>query len=233
MSRPESICNHHLFLDLLGPKAVTLDLGAYLGEFSREISRRTGSRVLAIEANPLIFDKMYESERVEKLNLAVGDSEGHVSLYLASNPLGTSVYSDHPYAGQEKVEVRATTLPKLIKDHCGGRLDLLKLNIEGAEIPTLRASDDRTLQSIQQITIQFHDFIPELHQAGEVALAKERLRDLGFGEIIFKSPNKDVLFVNLRAGALSPGRFLAEKLLVRLRQYLRVVQKRTGLSAKS
>ena len=126
----------------------------------------------------------------------------------------------------QAVEVRATTLPKLISDNCGGHLDLLKVNIEGAEIPMLRACDDRTLQGIGQITIQFHDFIPELNQASDVRRAKERLRRLGFGEILFKAPNKDVLFVNLRAGALGRGRFLAEKTIVRCRQYKRAAERK-------
>ena len=231
MSRPKCVCNHHLFLDLLGSESVVLDLGAYEGEFSRLISELTGAPVVAVEANPLVFDKTYSSGRVEKLNLAVGDCEGYVSLHLASNPLGTSVYSKHPYSGEETVEVRATTLPKLISDYCGGCLDLLKVNIEGAEIPTLRACDDHTLQAIQQITIQFHDFIPELDQATDALKAKERLHNLGFGEILFKRPNKDVLFVNLRSGSLGRGRFVAEKLLVRFRQYLRAAHKRLDRAA--
>jgi len=226
MPRPECICDHHLFVELLGPESVVLDLGAYLGVFSSDITERTDARVVAVEANPRQFDKIDDAERVKRLNCAVSDCEGLVRLYLGSNPLGTSVCPDHPYASEETIEVRATTLPRLISDHCGGRLDLLKVNIEGAEIPMLQACDDRTLQGIGQITIQFHDFIPELNQASDVRCAKQRLRDLGFGELLFKAPNKDVLFVNLRAGALSRGRFLAEKALVRCKQYKRAVEKK-------
>jgi FkbM family methyltransferase len=226
MGRPECICNHHLFLDPLGPESVVLDLGAYEGEFSREVSHRTGARAVAVEANPIMFERAYRSDRVEKLQLAVGDREGRVSLYLGSNPLGTSLFSGHPGASEQAVVVPATTLAKLISDHCGGRLDLLKVNIEGAEIPMLGCAEDRTLQSIGQITIQFHDFLPELDQVEDVRLAKQRLRRLGFREILFKSPNKDVLFVNLHAGTLSRLRFESEKLLVLVRQYLRAERKR-------
>ncbi len=228
MSRPQSLCNHHLFLDLVGPDSTVLDLGAYEGEFAREISQRTQAQVVAVEANPFMYEKMYTSERVTGLNLAVGDCEGRLRLFVGSNPLGSSVYSTHPYSDSDTIEVSATTLARLISDHCGGHVDLLKINIEGAEIPMLAAAADEVLQGISQITIQFHDFIPELNQAADVREAKARLQGLGFGEILFKSPNKDVLFVNLRTGVLGRGRFGAEKVLVRLRQYLRAVQKKLG-----
>jgi len=226
VSRPQALCHHHLFLDLVGPDSVALDLGAYEGEFARELSDRTGAKVVAVEANPMMCEKMSVSDRVAKVNLAVGDHEGTQSLFVGGNPLGSSVYSAHPYSGADAIDIPATTLERLISDHCGGRLDLLKVNIEGAEIPMLAAASDALLQGIGQITIQFHDFIPELDQVEDVRQAKQRLRDLGFGEILFKTPNKDVLFVNLPAKVMSPGRFKAEKTFVRLRQYARAVQKR-------
>ena len=61
MSRPQSLCNHHLFLDLLGGDSVALDLGAYEGEFARELSHRTGARVVAVEANPAMYETMFVS----------------------------------------------------------------------------------------------------------------------------------------------------------------------------
>lgn len=224
--RPECVCLHHAFLDLLGPGSTVLDLGAYEGEFSREVSERTGARAVAVEASPAMFEATFTSPRVRKVNLAVGDRQGHVALFVGRDPLGTSVYSDHPAAGDDAVDVPMTTLPALIDDYCDSTVDLLKVNIEGAEIPMFRACDDRTLQGIGQITIQFHDFIPELDMAADVASVKGRLRRLGFGEILFKAPNKDVLFVNLGAGVLGRGRFLAEKALVRYKQYRRALQKK-------
>lgn len=226
MSRPQSLCNHHLFLDLLGGDSVALDLGAYEGEFARELSHRTGARVVAVEANPAMYETMFVSDRVKGLNLAVGDCEGTLSLFVGSDPLGTSVYGSHPNTSSDTIDVPSTTLERLVADHCGGRLDLLKANIEGAEIPMLAAASDAVLQGIGQITIQFHDFLPELNQAADVGRTKARLLDLGFGEILCKTPNKDVLFVNLRAGVMGRGRFEAEKAFVRLRQYARAARKK-------
>ena len=226
LSRPRCLCDHHAFLDLVKPDSHVLDLGAFKGEFSREIAELTGSRVVAVEANPTLVAAMPAVEGVKLLNLAVADREGHLRLFIGSNLLGTSVYASHPYASDETVDVPATTLASVIAQHCGGRVDLLKVNIEGAEIRMLRSTDDSVLQGIAQITIQFHDFIPELDQAADVVEAKRRLRELGFGEILFKSPNKDVLFVNLAAGVMPRARFSAERTLVKLRQYARAAQKK-------
>ncbi|MEM7482256.1 MAG: FkbM family methyltransferase [Acidobacteriota bacterium] len=229
MAQAANICAHHVFLDLVDPEASVLDLGAYEGGFARELSERTGARVIAVEANPQMFEQLYSSERVTKLHLAVADQEGTIRLHLGDNPLGNSVFASHPNSDGEQVEVPALTLEQVIARHCGGRVDLLKVNIEGAEIPMLEATSDATLQAIRQITIQFHDFLPELDQKEDVVRAKTRLKDLGFGEILFKTPNKDVVFLNLRAGAISPARFRVERLRVRVKQYLRAAQKKLGL----
>lgn len=228
MSRPQCLCDHHLFLDLLGPNSIALDLGAFEGQFAQELSRKTGARAIAIEANPRMFETIPETELVTPLNMAVAAEPGVLELFVGNNPLGTSVFSSHPESGSETFEVPATTLEQLIMDYGDGRLDLLKVNIEGAEIAMFDATPDAVLRAIGQITIQFHDFLPELNQAEDVNRIKARLRDLGFGEILFKTPNKDVLFVNLRARMMSPARFRLERAVVRARQYLRAAEKKLG-----
>jgi hypothetical protein len=78
------------------------------------------------------------------------------------------------------------------------RVDLLKLDIEGSEIPLLRITPDDILLRISQITVEFHDFInpddlPLIHQIDQ------RLRGLGFRRVKFsRGVWANCLFINTR-----------------------------------
>ena len=60
------------------------------------------------------------------------------------------------------------------------RVDVLKLDIEGAEFQVLSESPAHVLQSIGQITVEFHDFLPAWRDAKHMAGVRQRLQSLGF-----------------------------------------------------
>jgi len=76
-------------------------------------------------------------------------------------------------------------------------VELLKIDIEAAEIALLLDTPAAILQRFQQITVEFHDF-RDRSLGPDVRRAKERLRGLGFRELRFTLNNEDVLFVNER-----------------------------------
>ena len=81
-------------------------------------------------------------------------------------------------------------------------IDLLKLDIEGAEIDMFDNTTDQDLRSATQITTEFHDFIyPE--QGAAVARIRERMSDIGFWVLPFSLDNTDVLFLNKNSGVSS------------------------------
>lgn len=75
------------------------------------------------------------------------------------------------------------------------RINLLKMDIEGSEIDVLSSLSKETLEKIDQITVEFHDFLwPELNK--KVEETKNRLCDLGFYCIPFSVTNNGgVLFI--------------------------------------
>jgi len=91
------------------------------------------------------------------------------------------------------------TLAELRRRAGVGRIDLLKMDIEGAEIELFEACSDDELQAVMQITVEFHEFLyPE--QAEAVARIKERMRRLGFWVLPFSLDNTNVLFLNRKTG---------------------------------
>ena len=81
--------------------------------------------------------------------------------------------------------------------------DLVKIDIEGAEFELFDATSDHVLQSVGQLTVEFHDFMnPDWSEA--VNRLKERMADLGFQIFGFSGRfNGDVLFLNRRMINLS------------------------------
>jgi Methyltransferase FkbM domain len=103
-------------------------------------------------------------------------------------------------------------------------VDLLKLDIEGAELDVLDSIDDETLRRIRQISVEFHDFTyPDT--AGRVGSIRQHLRAAGFHDICFSRDNSDVLFINRNLGVSQPNLMLLRTVV----KYARGISRRLGL----
>ena len=212
----ENIRGHHLFTQPLSKKAVVIDLGAFKGDFSKYISQQFQCKIFAIEANPIVFPETYHDKNVIKFNKAITDKNGIIRFYLANNPEGNSIFQSHRDANGSFVEVEGITLSSFLAEQGIKYVDILKVDIEGAEIQLFNNLDDIVLNKIGQITIEFHDFITELDITQEVLSIKNRLKQLGFKEIICEYPNKDVLFIKLEKVGISIFQFYFERLIMHL-----------------
>lgn len=204
-----------------------IDLGAHLGEFSQGVHRSYGCRCLAVEANPELFKRMASGEGIEKLNCAIAGADGQVSFTIDPNPEASHLAQDSR-PGSNAVIVSGCTL-ETIKQRAGiTSIDLLKLDIEGAEFEVLASLSDSALQAIPQITVEFHDFIDELRCSARVAETKCRLIALGFACVVFsRVHNSDVLFVNRRYWRASPLQWFYLKHVARYFQGAqRILQRR-------
>ncbi len=95
------------------------------------------------------------------------------------------------------------------------KIDLLKIDIEGAEIALFDSTSNDVLSRIRQITVEFHDFIPELGIQNDVKRTKLRLQSLGFYCIEWSRTNTDVLFINRHASSTSWIDYLFAKYVLR------------------
>ncbi len=191
----DNIRGHH-FYNCLGPDSVVVDLGAYRGDFACRISEKYGCRVYAVEASPDAFEQLPMSDLVSKHHYVVSNQTGRVRFYPGTNPEGSSIFSSHKHATNQWVDVGSITLVEFMGRQGIDHIDLLKLDIEGAEVDLLEDLDLEVLQRIDQITVEFHDFMQELNIVGRVRAVKKRLHKLAFFTLVCMRPNKDVLFVN-------------------------------------
>lgn len=155
------VADEIFFGDPPEPGGVAIDVGAGVGEITRTLARALGpdGHVIAIEAHPAtrgaleLMLELNEIRHVEVVAAAVAAASGKVSIsdgeHWEANALAP---------GGGGVEVPAITLDELVLDRRIERIDLLKMNIEGAEVEALRGMA-RTLERCRRVVVECHDFL--------------------------------------------------------------------------
>ena len=178
----------------LGPDDTVIDCGANLGEVTARLARR-GARVHAFEPDPYCFgrlqDRFGSRPNIVLHNAAVGAAGGTVRLYRSrffaeDNALWSQ--STSQYATKNNVDPSAhfdATVVDLATfvGALDGRVALLKIDIEGAEVAVLnRLIDDGLMDRIDAVFVETHERkIPEL--AEPTAALRQRIADLGLARV--------------------------------------------------
>jgi len=196
---------HSFFGALLDQPAAVADLGAHRGDFFAALkSEYSISRALLIEANPTLAESLKETfgKESDVLHAAVvgANSKGAVMFTRSTNPESSSIFKEWSaaYGIADQVDVPAINLSSVIRG-LGGRVDLVKFDIEGAEVDVLKEACASDLNSCGQLTVEFHDRRPPLTRR-DVDNVCRRMRAEGYLIVKPNWPNvDDVLFVNLKS----------------------------------
>lgn len=163
---PETV---EVFLAHLQPGMVFVDVGAHVGQYSILGSSRVGpnGEVHAFEPDPDTFRRLTRnillnrSTNVRTNQLALADTEGDGLLYLSSvaNVGGNSL---QPFEGKSgaagSTSVSITTLDRYVDAQRLSRIDLLKLDVEGAELLALRGGEHALSTCRPLILVEFSAF---------------------------------------------------------------------------
>jgi FkbM family methyltransferase len=133
--------------DLTLPEApsTVVDLGGNIGAAAVYFATRwPDAQVVVAEPDPDAFGRLERNTSafaaVRPLRVAVAESEGEAQLYRSGYSLTSSLVPGGPgSASSETIRVSTLTLDALVDRHCGGRVDLVKFDVEGAEYGMLRA----------------------------------------------------------------------------------------------
>ena len=127
-----------LLLEGLAPGSVFVDVGAYLGYYGLSAAR-LGASVVMVEANPAtatLLERNIDAnglrERVTVHHCAVGAEQGTATFHVGRGDGSSDGFTD-PGAVRQKIEVPVQRLEDLV-----GTADVLKADIEGAEVEMLR-----------------------------------------------------------------------------------------------
>ena len=193
-----SLVHHSICPDLLTADSVVLDLGANYGAFANATASRFRCGVYAVEASPRVFAKMPAGDFVKKFNFAICGRSGAATLNISSNHEVTSLKRLDNWEYIDTVKVEGLSLDEFLKTASIPQIDLLKVDIEGAEIEVFNSCSDAFLRSIDQITVEFHEWVGGSSKT-EVKDVVSRLQALGFFVFKLSRANfSDVLFVHRR-----------------------------------
>lgn len=142
----------------LSASSVVFDLGGYKGDWAQEIFDRFGCQVWIFEPVPSfaqgIRRRFHDHDKIKVFEFGLAASDGSVELNLAEN--SSSQFSSK---GGATTTIRLSDVGSFFSSHAISKIDLMKINIEGAEYDLLDSMLDRGLSDrITDLQIQFHDF---------------------------------------------------------------------------
>jgi FkbM family methyltransferase len=120
------------------PRGTVIDAGAHVGLWSL-LASRTAEHVIALEPNPInhrvlqLNRQLNGAENIECHAAALWTEDGTVAFQSSWHTTGGSVSSK----GDRRVQARS--LDSLIAEH--GDIDVLKIDIEGAELEVIPAAE--------------------------------------------------------------------------------------------
>lgn len=196
-----NVCGHSFLRGLLCDKAIVLDCGANHGDFSGWISNNLNAVVHAFEPDPRLFSKLPPLPRVHFYPLAVSGSGRSLRLMLGEARCSTACFCENP--GQQATIVDSVRLDQFCLKHSMSRIDLIKMDVEGAEIGILASLSNEFLSNVGQLTVEFHDFIQK-NETSRIRNVILKLKNAGFFYIRFSFFDyADVLFINKNIHHLS------------------------------
>jgi FkbM family methyltransferase len=184
-----NICEHTFFTSGLNAGSVIIDAGSNNGNFSRGCMDLFGCVPYALEANPESAARII-GPRV--FPYALGAKSTEFEFFIGPNSEACSMFRIPEHT--TSITVKAVSLKDFLHEQHLKRVDLLKVDIEGAELDVL--SGLASMDNIVQASVEFHDFMfPDQAQKVDTVIA--HMTALGFDCYNFTSPiREDVLFVN-------------------------------------
>ncbi|MFT7600162.1 MAG: FkbM family methyltransferase [Acidimicrobiales bacterium] len=145
---------------------VVIDAGASIGTFAYAAAEAVGptGQVIAIEAHPQSFAALKKGvdesdfDNIVCVNVALSDRPGTLDIGTSDDYRLSSVIA---VEGQTS-SVEAVTIDELVARHELGKIDMVKMNIEGAETTALAgATESARAGKIGSLAVSCHDFMFE------------------------------------------------------------------------
>src|SRR5215469_6854984 len=154
-------------LSCLRVGGTVIDVGANIGCFSIAAAKIVGSdgRIIAIEPEATTFRRLKENisingiSNIVPVNVAIADASEVKIFAPKSKTLFTSMYESvdgHTISGNVQL-ISAKKLAAVIEEFSIPRVDLLKLDCEGAEYAIIETLTTDIAQTISNIIIEFHN----------------------------------------------------------------------------
>jgi FkbM family methyltransferase len=175
----------------LSDDATCLDVGANIGLYSLALSAvAPEGRIYAFEPSPSAFSHLQENVRangigqVETTQVAVSDRVGSVTFHDFSFFSAGSFSSDEGSLlstdsyGSSAFQAATTTLDTFVAERGIGRVDVIKIDVEGAELGVLEGAAEVLAKHQPVVLLEFNSFGFTIHQSVLPQVALARLKEI-------------------------------------------------------
>ena len=156
-----------------------VDVGANVGHYTlKAATQHTDIKVISIEAHPKNYEALCRNiscnrfSNIIPINMAASDKRGKVTLYehiTDDNRLLTDDFSIHTdHNKKSSIEIESDTIDNILKKVRIERPDVLKMDIEGAEVLALKGATE-TLDKLRKIIVEIHE--DNMQSVREILLA--------------------------------------------------------------
>jgi len=142
------------------PGWTVVDAGANVGAFAVR-QAQIGARVVAFEPNPGCARRLWGTvsrnglDQVTLVPCALGATPGTATLAVGGSTLAGSIVETPEDGAAEQLQVKVDTLDHVAEGLGLGRIDLLKVDVEFAEVDVLRGAA-RTLPRVERVVVEYH-----------------------------------------------------------------------------
>ena len=164
---------------------IVIDAGAAHGLYALKVSGEA-KKVIAIEAHPwnckLLLENVSRNRLQKKilvLHAALCGRNVPVTLFEAKDTVSHNIFG----GSGRKILVSPITLREIINRY--GDVDLMKMDIEGAEFEVLLTAEDKILKRIDKMVIELH---PQIYGRIGITEIINKLRKVGFNNITLAKP---------------------------------------------
>jgi len=151
--------------------------------FSGDIQRDYKGQIEKLNPN---FKNIYY------INVGLWDKEGELKFYRQNNPQYVSQSLVDNMFGDIYDMVKVTTIAGIMKAHNHSKIDLLKLDIEGAEVKVLNNMLDNKIYP-KYLCIEFDLYLKKKDTNNETQKIVKRLEQVGYK--ILKNDNLNITFM--------------------------------------
>lgn len=157
----------------LSVSSIVFDLGGYMGEWSEKIYKKYNCNLFIFEPVKDFYTAIvnkFNSGKVHIYNFGLGAKTEEILMKI--DGVSSSVFGRDSNA---KVIVKICDIIEFIESEKIDYINLMKINIEGAEYDLLdRLIDSNSITRIENLQIQFHIFVENAKQRRE--LLREKLK---------------------------------------------------------
>ena len=144
----------------LNPESIVIDLGGYEGQWASDILGKYNCHIYIFEPYSKYAERIkkrfIKNPKIKVYELGLSNKDEILELNISDD--GSSIFVE----SSEKSQVSLKDAIKFFESINIQHIDLLKINIEGGEYAFLeRIIDNKIISKIQNIQVQFHDFVPD------------------------------------------------------------------------